>query len=434
MTIIRSLVCALACAAPAHAAPLEAERGADALEKLVAEHEEGDPWRVLAYAERFEALPEAAGPRLAEVLRRAGRARLRIGDDLGAERDFKRASELLPRDPELPGLLAAAKRSRPSPEAAAFARRAAEADGLSAGARARTLRLAAEISADAGERAAAEQDLERSLALVPDDLDALDAAARLAGGERGLAYARRAENAALAQPDWLKSSAERFVARLWLALGRPERAASLSARAAGRETADVAALGLLSRVRSALSPADLAALKRPAPRARKEVLPPESELRRALERDPEDARALLALAELERRRGRAGEAARLAASLQPLVIRAPVWQQAAAYRALAALWTSLGDEARTVVCLGRAVEAENDSAEAREELLRRSVDPDDQKSALAYIYAAAAQHRLDLGDERTASALAGRALAVDPGHGWALRLKTELAKRPSARK
>ena len=401
----------------------------DALDRLVDIMNDGEPWLSLSCAERIIAAPGVAPARLAKILRQSGDARLRVGDFTGAERDFKRALTILPQDPDLPRLVAVAKRSRPDADSVAFAERAAHNEKGSVAGRAAAFTLAAAMRDDLGDRAGARTSVESALALAPDDLDALDLAVRLriAQKSEALPYAERAERAAIAKPAWLRPSAERQSARLWLVLNEPSRAAAVLARALAQNPMDVTALGMLARIRGRLSTAELAGLRRFAPAAPVPAEPkPASEeaVKRALERDPSGLEALRDLVVFERDAKRPEAAVAAAARLWSAIPRAPLWQQAAADRELAELWFSLGDERRASLSLGRSLDVEADSIDA----IRRL---DSQRHSVAgltpaYAYCAAAQYRLELGDPAGVEELVKLALAVEPKNEWALRLKARV--------
>ena len=387
-------------------------------------------WQTLTYLDRIIASSHTTGEVLASALRQAGEIRVHLGDFSGAENNFKRALEMRPGDPDLPLLVAQAERAKPGKEAISYAERAARAENGTNAGRAAAYLLAAEMRADLGDLAGAVKGVELALALAPEDLDALDAMVRLTRGKKSAAlpFAEKAAQAAAVKPRWLRPAALRKSARIWLELDETSRAAESLKVALKLNPEDVTALGILVHIKSRLSPDQLAGLKRTEPSDLPAVETNSSsaeELSRALERNPNDLESLRALVALNRDRRRPAEASAYADKFLRAIDRAPLWQQAAAYRSLAALWISLGSEDSASNALHSSQVVEADSIETGLGLFPRERE---QSGGLLFIYCTAAERRLALGDRAGAAVLVKRGLALDPNYGWALRLKAEIDK------
>jgi tetratricopeptide (TPR) repeat protein len=292
-------------------------------------------------------------------LKERGRLRALIGDFDGARADLEAALRLVPGDGEAALLLAQAERETPE-RALRWALRAARPG--SGGGRAAAL-LAADISLDLGDERGARRLAAKALEAYGEDPDALRLMARLSRGEPAEArgYAERAEQAALALPDWLRPAALRFCARLWQDLGETGRALSALGAAHAAAPEDTAAMEELARLRreqpgAAAGPALAAPAAAPA-ESRSAV-----ELR--VSRDPDALPDLFRLEELAFSEGRVADAAALAARLQETIHRAPLWTQFPAYLRASSVWQALGDPGRARECLLPAKDLEPDSPEA----------------------------------------------------------------------
>ncbi|MBI3551701.1 MAG: tetratricopeptide repeat protein [Elusimicrobia bacterium] len=409
----------------------------EALTMLVGISRDDDqPWEALAYADRIAAVPGASTSQRAEADRQAGEIRLRLGDSPGAELSLKRALELRPGDPRILYLLAAAERGRPE-EALAVVDRAASAAGATARERAKVELLAGELRMDLGDKAGAEQSIRRALSLAPDDLDALYALVRILRSrkEEALVFAERAARAAAQAPPWRRPAAYRLSARVWLELEEPARAAQSLRRALELNAEDLDALGALVAIKDRLAPKDLAAFRLAALPVRIEAEErPSSEAGplRALEADPGDLEALRALIAIKRDHLQLPEAAAYAERFMRSAGETPVWQQAEAYRVLAALWLDLGNANKAVQSLRRAENLQQDSLATHQRLfeLRPGELADSFPTEAAFIHCAAAEMRIELQDPAGAEELLKRALELRPNHSWALRLMSSL-KRPA---
>lgn len=215
----------------------------DAAARLgLAEALEGEPERALAQARRAA---EAGGPERGRALRLSGELLLSLGRDEEAAGAFESALADLGEDLEaLRGLA----RARPSSARAAARRCETAAAGAPLWRRAADLRFCARLWDELGSLQDEVRPLAASLALEPDDVDALRL--MLAARRKGAAVPRKTPAAgpepdvlpstsaaaafAAALPDlpsWTQAAGHRLVARSWLSLGERGRA-FLAARAA----------------------------------------------------------------------------------------------------------------------------------------------------------------------------------------------------------
>ncbi len=363
-------------------------------------------------------------------LRQAGELRLLLGDLPGAEKDFTQALQKTPADFELLYGLARAKRERPE-EALPVAARAASAVGASAVQRAKANLLAGELRSDIGDRAGAAKSLALALKDAPENLDVLYALVRLKRGDKpaALDYAERAERAAAASPRWLRPAALYLAGRAWLELDEPSRAAENFRLALQFNPENLDALGALVRIKGKLTSAQLDSVRRSALAAgpAKESVPtPDSEdaVSRALESNPNDLEALRRRVALLISLKRPADAVAAAKRFQAAVGLAPVWQQAEANRALAALWLELGDRDEAVLILNQTRDVRTDDIETWRMLA--TIPGHERLKPPASIDCTAAQMRLELGDLAGAEENVKRALKLEPHHSWARQLQSSL--------
>lgn len=383
----------------------------------------GRLWEALDLADR-------AGAR-----RQAAEIRLELGDFAGAEADLAILLKDRPDDFDL--LLMSAKARRDRPDAALpYAERAARAGAAGPRLGAAHL-LASELRLDLGDAAGAEKSAELAAVEAPGDLDALHALVRLKRARKpeALAYAERAERAAAAAPLWRRAAAARAAARVWLELDEHSRAAGCLRRALELNPVDIDALGLAAGIKARLSAGELAGFRRAAPAAPERQPSGAEDAERALARDPNDLEALRSLAALSLSRGLKPQAEALVERFTRAVWKTPLWQQAEAYRTAAKIWIELGRSDRAAQSLAKAHALQQDALETQQlgaSLPRGASEAANVDASISiYIFCRAAELRLALDDRAGAEALLARALALQPDHGWALRLKSELKKIPA---
>ena len=319
-----------------------------------------------------------------------------IGDADGNRQILEAALTVKPGDPGVSLLLAQALRDRPE-QALAYAEQAARS-AESRRQRAAAERLAGEIRLDLDDKAGARVSLERALQAGGEDLDALRAMAWLQRDEPGQAavYSLRARRAAAAAPAWQRGAAERQCARIQLELKDYSGALASLRRALDLDPDDLKALQAMLQIRRE-RPEEPAF---PSDAAKGEA--PE----RSLAAEPDELETLRALVELERGRKRPAEASEAADRFTAAVRRAPAWLQVDAYRMDARLWLELGDAEK-------ALKSRQSAEVVGREFLAGFPDIEGHPlmpAILAESYTAAALARIGLGDVSGAEAAFKRGL------------------------
>ena len=378
-------------------------------------------------ADRCAALPGLKDSRRAVYVFDGARLRLQLGDPVSAEKGFKRALRLKPKDAAAAYGLAEAIRERPQ-EALRYAELAARA-APTPRKRAAAHRLAAELRLDLGDAAGAQSSLERALKLGEDDLDSLEVMVRAKRGrpQEAFVYALRASSAAARAPLWLRPSAYRLCSRIWRELDERAQARECLKRALALDAHDLDALEAMVPVKP-LRPPETGPEVALAPEPRTpEDAGSRAAILRALQTDPDDLDSLRRLIAVERGQGRLTEAAALAGRFMDSVSEAPAWQHVAAYMLIAQQWLELGDRELAAQSVRHARNLDPRSLPVltmAQQLGVGDLAADDPTPADAHVHLARA--RADLDDAAGAEQSLKRALESVPDHLHALKLLAQL--------
>jgi tetratricopeptide (TPR) repeat protein len=378
------------------------------------------PWDAQRSADALVAMPGLLPSQRAEAFRRRAEIRSRLGDRSGAEADYRAALESGPGDAEILAGLARTIRERPD-EALKYADEAVRKASPGSTLR-RALLLDAELRLDAGDEAGAKARAQRILEASGGDLDALRLMVRISRERPAEAarFARRAERAARAAPDWERASALSLCSDIWLEVKNGAQAARCLDSALEIHPDDVPLLQKLVDVRRR---------QRGLPDAKVEPEPA------AGAGDPDELGALgKVLIERLHASSPLGHAA--VERFMDALKDAPPWQQSDAYRLGTKVWVEVGEDVISRACLERAHDLDwNMMAKMRvfDELAAstaphcvRFPNSELEYSEVEMQFAQAAQLRLDLGDVSGSEETVDRGLARVPVSIELMRRKIDI--------
>lgn len=400
------------------------------------------------FAESAAKDPAATSAQRVQAYRLSAEIRAHFGDQAGAQGKLEQALALSPDDFETLAQLAETTRDKPR-LALSYAERAVRAaDAAPAFRRAEITRLRAEILLDTGDEEGSRRELLAALELKPRDLETLRLLARVERGDRAAAESRaRAADAAAAEaPEWLRPAALRFAARIWLDLEAYAEAADAYRRVLAVDPNDQAALFGLVHIEFMRPKAGLTRVATPDDKA-PTFGPPWKEwtpetLARAERSNPDSPEAWRLRAAAALAQGRPKDALAAARRCADAIIRAPLWQQAAAERLAARMHLDLGSASDASLILARAVRLEPYSVHTLLMQSSLNISPYELPSAVTPLatsnrtinesmgYREIAEARWDLGDTEGAAAALAKALKANPKDDAALSFARRMRGLP----
>jgi tetratricopeptide (TPR) repeat protein len=384
-------------------------------------------WRELSAVEACAALPDLSPAKRADAFIESAEIRAQVGDHAGALGALDSALKLSPGHPEASFLWAQLGRDRPE-QALRHAEQAARS-AASPRRRAAAHRLAGEIRLDLDDESGARSSLERALELAGDEPDALRLMVLLKRAQpaQAASYARRACAAAAALPAWQRGAGHRLCAQILAEIEDFGGAETSLKRALDLDPDDLKALQALihiKRRRPREAAASAPALPAPSPAGEAVLAPTKEDQARALAQDPYDLEALRAFFELKRAENRPAEAVYYAERFTTAIRRAPAWLQSDAYSASTRMWLELRDLEKARHTATRAQEL-NYQFPASFPHVPNPADPGAAEESLA-AYHAVVGARMELEDHAGAQAALERALGRFPGDPHLLESMVDL--------